>query len=334
MIITVPLVLYRHGTEVVAMEDRCAHKAAPLSKGRLEEGGIRCLYHGFKYARDGACVEIPGQNALPKAACVRTFPVVEMNSWIWVWMGDPAQANVAYIPSTVGLEDPHWKMRAGQIDYGAHYELINDNLTDFTHVSYVHAESFGATEEFARTRPHLEPLERGVRIWRWLYPGYRTDSFAETRDGRVTTFESFETYEYSIPGILAMRTVLCPAGTAARFNEGVPDLGAVDIIDDRFSSQAVTPMTARTTRYFYSGGPRATSRDSDSNLDERFERAKQAFIEDKDMIEAQQANIDLDPQRPQVLTSSDIAPMRIRGLIAHLTKQERERSAGADSAKP
>jgi vanillate O-demethylase monooxygenase subunit len=333
MIINIPVVLYRHGVEVVAMEDRCPHKAAPLSKGRLEDGAVRCLYHGFKFAHDGACAEIPGQNAVPKAACVRTFIAVEMNSWIWVWMGDPAKANVAHIPPTVGLDDPQWKMSYGHIDYRAHYELINDNLTDFTHVSYVHAESFGATEEFARTRPHVETLERGVRIWRWRHPGYRSDAFTETR-GQVTNFESFETYEYSIPGVLAMRTVVCPAATAARFNEGVPDLSAVDIINDRFSSQAVTPMTARTTRYFYGGGPRTGTADPGNDLDERFERAKQAFIEDKDMIEAQQVNLDLDPQRQLVLTSSDIAPMKIRALIAHLTKQEAEESAVSGNSKP
>jgi vanillate O-demethylase monooxygenase subunit len=107
-------------------------------------------------------------------------------------------------------------------------------------------------------------------------------------------------------------------------NEGVPDLSAVDIISDRFSSQAVTPMTARTTRYFYSGGPRAISGERNGDSDERFERAKVAFIEDKDMIEAQQISIDRDPQRQQVLTSSDIAPMMLRKMIGRLRKQESE----------
>ena len=71
-IIDQPVVLYAtsDGT-IVALEDRCPHRFAPLSLGRLEGDHLRCMYHGLKFAPDGSCVEIPGQKMIPAGACVR-----------------------------------------------------------------------------------------------------------------------------------------------------------------------------------------------------------------------------------------------------------------------
>ena len=63
-----PLVVYRQADGRLAiLEDRCCHRLAPLSLGRIEGNDIRCLYHGLKFAPDGACNEMPGHTAIPKA---------------------------------------------------------------------------------------------------------------------------------------------------------------------------------------------------------------------------------------------------------------------------
>jgi len=75
-IIDQPLVLYRTTDNgIVALEDRCPHRFAPLSLGRLEGDALRCMYHGLKFAPDGRCIEIPGQERIPQSACVRRFPL-------------------------------------------------------------------------------------------------------------------------------------------------------------------------------------------------------------------------------------------------------------------
>src|SRR5436305_1110950 len=58
-----PVVIYR-GTSgrVVALDDRCCHRAAPLSMGRIEGDDIRCMYHGMKFEPGGKCIQIPGQH--------------------------------------------------------------------------------------------------------------------------------------------------------------------------------------------------------------------------------------------------------------------------------
>lgn len=98
-IIGVPLLIYRKSDGgIVAMEDRCCHRGAPLSIGRREGDCIRCMYHGLKYDAAGQCVEAPAQERIPPQARVRTFPVVERHRWICVWMGRAELADTSLIP--------------------------------------------------------------------------------------------------------------------------------------------------------------------------------------------------------------------------------------------
>jgi vanillate O-demethylase monooxygenase subunit len=106
-IIREPIALYRRTDgSVVAVEDRCAHRHAPLSMGRIEGDDLRCMYHGMLYGSNGVCKAIPGTTIKPPNTSIRTFPAAEQSSWIWVWMGDPAKADSTQIPQAVGLDNP------------------------------------------------------------------------------------------------------------------------------------------------------------------------------------------------------------------------------------
>src|SRR3954462_4679144 len=94
-----PLVLYRtEAGEVVALADRCVHRRFPLSESRLDGDRVVCGYHGFTYDTSGACVYVPGQKRIPRTARVASYPVVERDALIWVWIGDPALADPQIIP--------------------------------------------------------------------------------------------------------------------------------------------------------------------------------------------------------------------------------------------
>jgi vanillate O-demethylase monooxygenase subunit len=325
-ILNEPIVLYRTSTGApVAMEDRCCHRFAPLSKGRIEGDAIRCMYHGLKFNSAGVCVEIPGQSAIPRAARVRSYPVKEKDSWIWIWMGEPAAADESLIPTTIGLSDPNWTFRSGRIDYQANYQLLNDNLTDFTHLSYVHANSFGAPADFALTRPNMERLDRGLRFWRWIDTPSRPplDPQAPAPSEEV---DSWQSYDYLVPGILIMHSAVFAKGAAARFQRKHPDK-LVSPLTERFTSQAVTPMTDRTTRYFFSTGTRS-GESSEAQADRMLAIANMAFDEDKQMIEAQQRVIDLDPGRKEMLIAADIGPAQMRSVIERLIAAETQKNQG------
>lgn len=318
-IIEQPLVLYRtEAGTVVTMEDRCCHRLAPLSKGRLEGDDLRCMYHGMKFAPDGRCVEIPGQATIPEKARVYTYPTVERGAWVWVWMGDADAADPDLIPQTTAADDPALRQRRGQLDFDAHYLLIDDNLLDLSHLSYVHEHTLGRdTPQWADERPTIRKLERGLRVQRWIenkVPNAHLRQHGERLD-------MWTAYDFTFPGVFALRSGWYEAGTAARVDHGEPtETPFFWRVDD----QAVTPMTARTSRYFYAAGVRREDL-AWPLIDKMFAITQAAFHEDKAIIEAQQRVIDLDPAREMVATNFDGGPIQYRRLVDRLLADEAER---------
>ena len=87
------LVLFRQPSgQVAALRDRCPHRFAPLSMGHVSDQGLVCPYHGMVFGGDGQCRHVPGQNTVPAAAMVDSFPVLEAYGLVFVWVGDPALA--------------------------------------------------------------------------------------------------------------------------------------------------------------------------------------------------------------------------------------------------
>ena len=89
-----PVLLYKgESGRVVALDNRCCHRGAKLSNGRMEGDDVRCMYHGLKFDPSGKCIQIPGQDNIPPKLGVRSYPVVERQHLIWIWMGEAAQAD-------------------------------------------------------------------------------------------------------------------------------------------------------------------------------------------------------------------------------------------------
>lgn len=106
------------GGQLTALEDRCCHRQAPLSKGRREGDAIRCGYHGLKFDPSGTCIDVPGLDKPPPGARVRTDPVALHNKWIFVWMGDAARAGRAVACADQGV------CREFQICIGHHHGVV------------------------------------------------------------------------------------------------------------------------------------------------------------------------------------------------------------------
>ncbi|KAJ3267647.1 hypothetical protein HK104_005729, partial [Borealophlyctis nickersoniae] len=83
-----PIVLYRDAEGVlVCLEDKCAHRSAPLSLGRVTpEGELECRYDGWRYTSEGAVCYIPAllpDRKIPANAYARRYPTVEKDGLIW-----------------------------------------------------------------------------------------------------------------------------------------------------------------------------------------------------------------------------------------------------------
>lgn len=139
------IVLYRTPDgQANALEDRCCHRQLPLSMGTIEEGGIRCGYHGLLFDGVGKCVDIPGQAKIPRKAKVSPYIIKEQDSLIWIWFGKTAD-------STPDIEPPSYEFHTASgyvfggdvVHYDAPYQLIHDNLLDLSHLGYVHLKTIG-----------------------------------------------------------------------------------------------------------------------------------------------------------------------------------------------
>jgi phenylpropionate dioxygenase-like ring-hydroxylating dioxygenase large terminal subunit len=317
------IVVYRKADGVLAaLEDRCCHRLAPLSVGRREGDDIRCMYHGLKFAPDGRCVEIPGQDRVPSSIRVRSYPIVEKHGGAWIWMGAPERADEALIPPISGPDDPEWALVSSHLDIEASAGLVCDNLLDLSHAPFVHANSFGAGDQKvlkvmtrAESSPQLTELERGVHIERWhLNRASNPYNGAQPSDDWVVN-------EFLAPGVFILRTRCYTQGVTQRTGEGKP---TEEPILARCTCQMVTPLTARKTRLFFNFGPWAKEAE---NRNTYFKIGAAAFCEDKAMIEAQQGSIDRSPGRSMRMLAMDRPVARYNEILKRLLTADQAASA-------
>ena len=310
----IPVLMYRaeDGT-LVALEDRCCHRGAPLSVGRREGDCVRCMYHGLKFDPTGQCIEAPAQQRIPPQARVRTFPVVERHCWIWIWMGDPEAANPDLIPDTHWLDDPAWRSLDGYIHYDVNYLLIADNLLDFSHLPFVHPTTLGGGEDYAGVQPKVERLEDGVRITRWTIDTEAPPFAKQVKDwpGKV---DRWNIYNFTLPAILLMDSGMAPTGT------GAPEGRRVDAAEFR-GCQALTPETENSTHYFFAH-PHNFAIDQPEVTRSIHQNVVAAFDEDRDIITAQQRSLALAPDFKMIPFSIDAALSQFRWVVARRLDEE------------
>lgn len=308
-----PVIVFRKADGgFAALEDRCCHRHAPLSKGRYEGDGVRCGYHGLKFDGDGRCVDAPGLDRIPPQARVRAYPVAVRNRWVFVWMGDPAKAEARLLPDNFSNDHPDWRNRPGYLHYDTPYLLICDNLLDFSHLSYVHAKTLGGSTAIARARAEVETLERGVRVSRRVPDVPPPPYYARIRrfEGNV---DRWFVYDFLFPGTLLMSSGGKPAG------QPEPDPANSVLLH---SCQTLTPETDGTTHYFFQQSHRADAGDA-SVTEGIYQSLVTAFNEDRDMITAQYAAIRRDPGAAMLPLGIDAALVRYRRLLEEAIAAER-----------
>jgi phenylpropionate dioxygenase-like ring-hydroxylating dioxygenase large terminal subunit len=213
---------------------------------------------------------------------VRSYPVVERKRWIWIWMGNPEEADPTLIPDTFSLQDPAWRMQPGYLRYDANHLLIADNLLDFSHLSYVHEGSLGGTSAIAAARANLERLPRGVRLTRRISNSVAAPYHVRLGMPEGVPVDRWWIYDYAVPGILLLDSGVQP--TAGPVEAGL-----------RFHScQAITPENGRSTHYFFTQAHGFALHDAQVTR-MLFQSVVTAFEEDRRMIEAQQQLIDATP---------------------------------------
>jgi nitrite reductase/ring-hydroxylating ferredoxin subunit len=135
------LVLWR-GAEgnIICLPDRCSHRAAPLSRGRIVAGCVQCSYHGLRFDEAGRCVMIPanGRDAkVPNGFDLTPRTVREAHGLVWYWYGDEAHAE-AEVPWLENAEGAKPGSYLRELDVPVSWLRVMENLLDFHHLPFVH----------------------------------------------------------------------------------------------------------------------------------------------------------------------------------------------------
>ncbi|CAM9218430.1 unnamed protein product [Scytosiphon promiscuus] len=136
-------------------DDRCPHRAAPLTEGRVEaDGSLLCAYHAWRFDADGKCLSIPqsdrgGKDEAQPKACAKVYPTQVAQEIIWVWgeNGPDAALESAVTPARLipELDDTEalasGKVKAanlGMNDLAYGWDTLMENLVDPSHVPVSH----------------------------------------------------------------------------------------------------------------------------------------------------------------------------------------------------
>ena len=129
--------------KVTALQDKCPHKAAALSEGRITKSGfIQCAYHGWSFdGSTGDCVQIPqagpGVTNFPARTCAQAVPVRIWQNLIWLWPG-AKQNKYPDPPSIPEMDLPDWKQTQIVRDFPVDWSLLLSNIMDPDHGMYAH----------------------------------------------------------------------------------------------------------------------------------------------------------------------------------------------------
>ena len=313
-----PLVLYRDADGAPrALADRCPHRFAPLSMGRLCDGGktVECPYHGLRFDSRGACAHNPhGDDNVPQAAKVRSYPMVERWSAVWIWMGEAQRADPELIPAFPFNDPAHWAVGTGSMVVDAPYELEIDNILDLSHIEFMHP----LFSSDAVRSGKVECVQEGQTVWSKRFM---------PNDTQVPDFlrQAFQVPTGPIDRWLHVRWN-APA-TMALWAGGVTSGMSMEQGIVAQQAHCFTPEGAGRTHYFYSiAFPRAMGPLAETLAAEGVAALRGPFEqEDKPVVEAvgrRMAGADLFALKP-VLLPGDAAAVRARRLLQGMIDQER-----------
>jgi phenylpropionate dioxygenase-like ring-hydroxylating dioxygenase large terminal subunit len=233
--------------QVTAMSDRCVHRRFPLSESpsRLVGDTVVCGYHGFTYGADGVCVAVPGQTRIPRTARLKAYPVVEQDSLVWVFIGDPDRADSTQIARAPWLAMEGWTTVSGMEPLAARASLLVDNLMDLSHETYLHGGYIG-TPEVAETPITTEVDEEAgiVHVSRHMDDAACPPFYAKSTGigGRITRWQDIE---FTPPCLYKLHSRVAPVGVLPNEDGTDPDAFHVEVV------YAITPETETSTHDFW-----------------------------------------------------------------------------------
>lgn len=313
-----PVVMFRDDEGVAhALLDRCPHRFAPLSMGKLCDGGrsLECAYHGLRFDGRGVCVHNPhGDGRVPAGARTRSFPLVERYSCLWIWFGAPESADPSLIPDFSCMDPEHWHVGKRYLHARANYVLESDNILDLSHIEFLHPGTLGSD---AVKRAAIEVRQTGNTVWSLrqtcneIMPAFLYDAFGMNHGVPV---DRWIDVRWDAPACMLLHSGATPTGRPRA--EG----------HDALLPHLFTPETEQSTHYWFAiSFPKAMGEIGAEMAEQHIDALKIPFSnEDLPMLEAQQRAIgdaEFWSLKP-VLLAADGPAVRARRVLDRLIADE------------
>ena len=297
-------VLVRIDGQVAAFPDSCPHRRARLSAGKIVAGTLQCRYHGWRYAKDGACVDIPalGDDAsIPaRATLAKPAAIVEENGMVWLAPRTPRapRPTLAARPLPEGEEVATIIMPVLRVPANA--AILVDNFLDEAHLPFVHMATIGGAGP--------EPIERADVDRHGL-------AFTAVREHTFTNMTDPDVQDGTKPAIQRRRMTY---GYEAPLTATLL-LEYLDGDGWQFLTFTVQPEDERSCRVFQTlTGPGMTDQDQARNA---VDYEMSIFAEDLDLQEHALSGLDflLDPAA-ELHTRADRVSVEFRRVLAEAVK--------------
>jgi len=309
-----PVVMYRLADgSPVALDNRCPHRWAPLSEGRVIDDQLVCPYHGMAFGQDGVCTRVPTQKNIPKTARVQSYPVREAGAFVWIWMGDPEMIDHDPVDMSY-TTNSDWSFLHGCLEVECNWVMIRENVLDLTHIAFLHTNTFKQNDW--ENAPEVT-MEGDTIVYRQDFaPSPLSPLFCAGfgfEDGKVVKREQ----EGRMPSL------------AVSFSDwNVHDIDAkpgerVDYLVR--GCHIVTPSQRGKTHYFW-----GVAFDVPNITPEVAQKTEHnvvtAFNEDKDLLQKIHAQVSADPRGldfPEINLGADVAGVRVRQVLKRKLDAER-----------
>ncbi|WP_209441859.1 aromatic ring-hydroxylating oxygenase subunit alpha [Alteromonas stellipolaris] len=320
-ICNIPLVLFRNqDNEIKALEDFCPHRGAALSLGKVENGQLVCGYHGLRMGDKGKVESMPNQR-VQGFPCIKAYATVERYGFVWIWPGDQALADSNLVPELAWAINKDWAYGGGLFHINCDYRLMVDNLMDLTHETYVHASSIGQKEiDEAPVSTKMEGNQvvtsrfmDGVYAPPFWQNALRANDLAD--DVKV---DRWQICRFDLPSHIMIEVGVAHAGLGGY--HAPQAVKASSIVVD-----FITPESDTSIWYFW--GMARNFKPHDQNLTDSIREGQGLiFSEDLEVLEKQQQNLLIYPDRKVLKLDIDAGGVMARRLIERAIKQEQAKA--------
>ncbi len=147
--------------------DKCPHRGASLSQGKVAGDCLQCPFHGFEFDSTGKCTFIPANGLIvvpPKAMKTTAYPIREAHGFIWVWWGE-AREEYPELPWFSDLNEDEFSYSSTYASWPVHYSRCIENQLDVIHLPFVHATTIGRGDRAVVDGPITQINDQEMHIW-------------------------------------------------------------------------------------------------------------------------------------------------------------------------